>query len=466
MPRPVPAGSLEAQVGMEVFTTDTPPTGGRLRHWAEDFVVEEVGLEPRPFENGKHLAVKVRLLNWEQNHFIRDASRAVRCGRNNVGFSGTKDKRALTTQWFSFLTRRPDDEVLDQLASITRCEVLDHARLNKSLRLGMHTGNAFRILVRALEGDVEDARERVDGALGHIRHLGGVPNFFGLQRFGSYRPLTHLVGRDIVHGDLEGAVMRYLADPSGREAEDILAVRKEMADTRDWKRLQDTLPKPLRFERAMVQHLSRDPEDWQGALRQLPRNLVVLFIHAYQSYLYNKVLSARIREGLPLDRAIEGDLVLPLGAGGIVPPDPEPVPVTARRLDKVNHQLAKGRGVVAAPLVGLDAPLGEGQPAALVQAVLDEEGVRPEDFASEVLPEATSTGTLRPLLAPITDLSWSVHAGSDPAVTHPAPPEDSNYVGPEPIPGPVADIRFTLPRGAYATCVLREVMKTPDALDY
>lgn len=443
----VPEESNERAAGMEVFYTETPPLGGRLRKRAEDFVVEEVGTRPRETPSGKHLAVCIRLTNWEHNAFIRDASRKVGVGRNAVGFAGTKDKRAVTTQWFSFLAERlADEQVIERLSMLPRVEVLDHVRTQKGLRLGMHEGNRFQIVVRDIEGEQAEIADRLAHTVGALEEIGGVPNFFGIQRFGATRPITHLVGESIVRGELEEAVVRYVAGEASRESEDAERARAIIRESRDWKEAQRILPKELKFELAVVQHLSAHPDDYAGALRNLPSNLVLLFCHAYQSYLFNRMLSERIRQGLPLHVPVEGDIVLPIAEGGIL--DVPPVHVTPARFDKVLRQVEKGRALVSLPLLGYDTPMASGAPGEVEARILDEESVEPQMFYDPPLREASSRGLRRAVVAPVGDLGSEVT-------------EDETAEGKL-----AAHVRFYLPKGSYATTLLREVLKAPDTTIY
>ncbi len=174
---------------------------------------------------------------------------------------------------------------------------------------------------------------------------------------------------------------------------------------------------------------------------------LLLFVHAYQSYLFNRILSERIRRRIPLDRAVEGDIILP-AVSGEPPRNAEPIRVDAGNLDKVNAQLAKRRAVVTAPLPGNDTPIAEGVPGAIEEEILAKERLVAGDFRNLHLPEASSAGLRRGILTPLYELAWGVGADPD-------------------APGKcVVEMRFALPPGAYATTLLREVMKAGHATQY
>ena len=138
--------------------------------------------------------------------------------------------------------------------------------------------------------------------------IGGIPNFFGHQRFGTTRPITHLVGKALVQGDFEEAAMLFLAKPSVHEHPASRQARQELETTKNFKQAQENFPKQLRFERIMLNHLADNPDDFVGAFQRLPLKLQALFVQAHQSYLFNRFLSERVKHDLPLNEAVGGGL--------------------------------------------------------------------------------------------------------------------------------------------------------------
>src|SRR5512133_1385727 len=88
----------ERDLGMEVFFCPTKGSGGRLKRLPEDFVVDEISSPPPKAEPGKYTIATVTSTNWEMNRLVRQLSKQVGVSRNRIGFAGTKDKRAVTTQ--------------------------------------------------------------------------------------------------------------------------------------------------------------------------------------------------------------------------------------------------------------------------------------------------------------------------------------------------------------------------------
>jgi tRNA pseudouridine13 synthase len=153
------------------------PARGRIRCAPEDFLVDE---QPAfaPSGEGEHVLLHVRKRDTNTDWLARRLARHAGVRPVDVGFAGLKDRDAVTTQWFSIHLpgkAEPDWRVLEgddlQLLRVTR-----HHR---KVRRGALRGNAFSLVVRSLHGDRQAVETR-------LRRIGerGVPNYFGLQRFG------------------------------------------------------------------------------------------------------------------------------------------------------------------------------------------------------------------------------------------------------------------------------------------
>ncbi len=304
----------EGDIGLEVFITPTPGIGGRARKSPEDFVVEEVSRYPERQDDGRFVIATVTSTNWETNRLVRQLSKALRISRSKVGFAGTKDKRAVTTQLLSF------EAPLEDVTGLRLHQVVisNAYRARKPMTIGDLVGNRFRVTVRDCNLRDEGLETVARGTATALEELGGFPNFFGVQRFGVLRPVTHVVGRHIVRGEFEKAVMAYVGNPMQAEGDDSREARRILDETRDFAGALVSYPKKLTFERTVIAHMAKNPGDYSGAIGALPPNLQMMFTHAYQSYLFNKVLSQRIRVGLPLDRPVVGDVVLPTDRTGLI----------------------------------------------------------------------------------------------------------------------------------------------------
>ncbi|WP_394741408.1 tRNA pseudouridine(13) synthase TruD [Natronococcus roseus] len=447
-----PAHPTEQAVGIDCYVSDADGVGGRLRAADDQFRVRELErFDTEPLEASTdaypHLVFRATLRGWDTNDFASRISDALGISRERVNWAGTKDKYAVTTQLFSVYGAEPAD-----LPDVDGADLEVLGRAGRNLEFGDLAGNAFEVVV----GDPErpaNAEAITDelcefGGLEGGRNANaddgsdatpiGVPNFFGQQRFGSRRPVTHRVGLEIARGNWEGAVMAYLGNPTDAEPEGTQEARAFVEETRDWQAALERIPNRLRYERSMCHALAEfegepGPEEFRAALERVPSNLQRLFVHAAQSYAFNRMLSERLERGLPFDRPVAGDVVCFSDADapeGLELPDTDRLQrVDERRVDSVTRHCERGRAFVTAPLVGTDSELADGEQGEIERDVLEELGLEPRDF--DLPGEFHSTGTRRAILVR-TELGLE----RDPLT-----------------------LSFALPKGSYATVVAREYLK-------
>ena len=429
--------TAEADIGMLYYISDTDGTGGRLKARAEDFVVDEISSLPEPSENGKYTIFKVTARNWETNRLVRLLSREMGISRERIGFAGTKDKRAVTSQLMSV---DAPPSILDNV-SLQDVAISDAYTARRKIQIGDLIGNEFRIRASNITKPMDEVGGICEAVCSEIKSTGGFPNYFGVQRFGVMRPITHKVGELIVRGDLEGAVRCYITEPAGPLSldEDAAKARKMLAEADDWSGMEKYIPDSMSFEKSLVAYLRDNPGNWAGAIASLPTNLQMMFVHAYQSYLFNLMLSERIARGIPLNRPIIGDIVIPLDADGI-PHHENPVTATSKNIDLVERQIKLKRAFVSLPLFGCKSTLSEGEMGEIERMVLEKEDITAQDFMVPGLSHCSSEGSWREILCPVKGLSYAL--------------DDESYT-----------VSFSLPKGNYATCLMREFMKA-EMTDY
>ncbi|MFW5953207.1 MAG: tRNA pseudouridine(13) synthase TruD [Candidatus Natronoplasma sp.] len=421
---------MEKKVGLQCFFTDAPGVGGKLKKYPEDFrVKEEIDL----FEEseGEYSIAKVWSRNWETNRLMKRLSRELSISRENIDFCGTKDKRAITTQWMSF---KCAPEKLNNL-NIKDVEIQEVFTSYRSLNIGAHKRNQFEILIRDLDVEPEEALRRADNIGKKIEDEGGFPNWFGVQRFGTLRPVTHIVGKKILEGDFEGAVKKYVASPKKGEGKSCYKAREFMENNWNPKKGLSIYPQVLTFERGMLKYLQDNPGDFVSALKTLPHNLLMMFVHAYQSYLFNRMVSLRLEKEFPLNDALVGDVVLPADSDGLPNKDTKVI-VREHNISKASEMVKEGKAFVSAPLYGHKSKLSEGEQGDIERKVIEEENIKKEDFIIPKISSISSTGTRRNIFAPVKDLEWELQ-------------------------GDALRLDFSLNKGTYATTLLREFMKHP-----
>jgi tRNA pseudouridine13 synthase len=410
--------ALERELGMQYYASDTLGIAGRLRTTPEDFLVDEIPPEGKGGTEGPYLICRLTKHNWELQHAVKEIARRLNISHRRIGFAGTKDKNAVTTQLISLFKVTPEDVAAFSLKDI-KLEVIGHS--NEQLSLGDLRGNRFDLVIRETEGD--DLAGRVEA----ITAVAGqaLPNYFGLQRFGVIRPLTHRIGELILHKDYEKAVVTYVGLAFPHESDEVRRVRTAFMETRDTAVALRELPVHMSFERSMLSYLNANPDDYAGALQQLPPKLLSMFVSAFQSYLFNCAISKRLSDGHTLMDPVPGDrLIFANGRTDAV---------TAANMPAVTLHLARGRCNIALFMPGKDETDAITTNDA-IRDILKEMQITADDFRNASLFVRTKfDGAWRPIA-----LKTAIEASV----------QETNV-----------RLKFTLPPGHYATTVCREYMK-------
>jgi tRNA pseudouridine13 synthase len=409
---------LEQDLGMRWYASDAEGIGGKLRSSAEDFIVGELPLPASP-GTGPYLICRLIKKNWEHQHAIKEIAKQLGISHRRIGWSGTKDRRAITTQLISIYKVEPEAVGNVRLKDIT-LEVV--GRQNAQLSLGDLLGNRFDIRIR------ECSTAGLEELVQKITHTiePGIPNYYGIQRFGVIRPVTHRVGECILAGDYEGAVLTYIGLAFPYEPENIRLVRTAFLTTRDPQGALRELPVPMAYERAMLQHLHNHQGDYAGALTVLPPKLLSMFVSAFQSYLFNHGLSHRIEEGTPFTEPRTGDrLLFANGKEDIV---------NARNAATAAQHISRGKCGIAIFIPGKEQSPSVSESEQYIAGLMEERGIGPEQFRqASVFVKTRFDGALRPIA-----LRSEIRASTE---------------------NTCARLQFTLPPGHYATTVAREFMK-------
>jgi len=409
---------LEQLLGMKYYASDTNGIGGKLRLVPEDFVVEEIPVEKKG-TTGPYLICRLTKTNWELQHAIKEIAKRLGISHRRIGWAGTKDRNAITRQRISLYNVTTEQVAKIQLADIILKPL---GQSNESLSLGDLLGNRFDILIRDTEpADLEQRVHAINNTV-----CQGIPNYFGLQRFGATRPVTHLVGEWILRGNFEQAVITYVGQAFSGEPENVRAVRSAFSKTRDIQSALSDLPPQMSYERAMLHYLYKHPADYAGALLELPPKLLSMFVSAFQSYLFNCALSRRFDDGHTLTEPLVGDHLL--FANGRTDS------VTGNNSHAVSLHIKRGRCSIAFFMPGKEAVEAKSEGDHAMAALLTQYDISHEDFArASAFVHTKFDGAYRPI-ALKTDIDVSF---------------TNNDVR----------LKFSLPPGHYATTVCREFMQ-------
>ncbi|PWW80073.1 tRNA pseudouridine synthase D [Tuber magnatum] len=250
-------------------------------------------------------------------------------GKNPFSFAGNKDRRAVTVSWFSAYKVRA--ERLAQLnqgeGRLRGCHLGNFCYKDTGLGLGDLCGNEFVITLReCVSSDKSKSLEEVVGtAMQRVKETGFM-NYFGLQRFGSHGVGTWEVGVEMLKGNWRGAVEKILSyDPAILEKDDDSVSTEEKSraqachvflTTYDFQKAVELIPRRSNAERAILTSFrDRGIEanehggrlDYMAALQAVPRKMRTIYLHAFQSFVWNYVVTERIAWGT---KVLPGDLVM------------------------------------------------------------------------------------------------------------------------------------------------------------
>ncbi len=405
--------------------SETPGIGGRIKEKPEDFIVIEV-LPKNIFKSGSCLIYRLKKRNWDTMAAIKEIAKRLEIPYREIGFAGTKDRKAVTFQYISICSR---NENLGDSLEIRDIE-LKFVGYGKRLRLGTLLGNKFRIIVRKPNFGGSSLLERIRDILSDLKEKGGFPNYFGYQRFGERRVINHEVGKLLLQGKFEDAAIKFLGEYSGDMEGD--KARKNFLESRNIEKALEEFPRFLRYERAMLYRYKKTGS-WKKAFAVLPNPIMRIFIHSYQSYLFNRILSRRIEEGLPLNEALVGDIICQIKNG--IPLRDRTYRVTESNIEFVNEKIRGGEAMVTGPIFGYLMRKARGTPGRIEEEILEEEGISIEQFRMKSLKLMAEPGGRRELLIRPKEFRYGVLKDGS------------------------AGFKFFLPKGVYATSLLREIMK-------
>ncbi|MCX8166884.1 MAG: tRNA pseudouridine(13) synthase TruD [Candidatus Micrarchaeota archaeon] len=380
-----------------------------------NFIVEEINTQGTVIEIGnldkffcstltdneyknKHLYFVLKKINWETTSALKAIAKKLKISYKRFSFAGTKDRKATTTQICS-VYNLTHSELLSVNNNLKDIEVYPLRYCDTKIKLGDLLGNKFIIV---LEKAIEEDQINI------FKNSKIIPNYFGEQRFG-FRLNSHVIGKFILQNKLKEAVVEFLCGSPLDEIQQAKESRNRLYEDMDFKKALNYFPKYLKHERRVLNYLCQNSSDYTNALRKLPRQTLLMFVHAYQSYLFNKVLKER------LDIIIKDKKLELYENEYFAELDNLMFPVLERK--------STSTGIPVMQVLGYETKtLNE-----IEKKILEDEYIKLQDFKINHFPELNAKGSKRAMLIISNDFSYV---------------EDKKTA------------IFSLPKGSYATTLI------------
>ena len=390
---------LDSQIGISVYSTGFLGIGGKIRITPEDFhVSEKISAKSQNSINDKegYAVYKLKKKKIDTNHALSDIFRKKGIRLKSLGL---KDASAITEQ---FVCSGNKGKAIENYSTEKySLEKIGHVK--KPLSKKDMIGNHFKIKIS----------ECTEG-LSSFSEYEKILNFYGYQRFGSKRPVTHLIGKAILQRDFSKAVDLILAFTSSYDSKENTEIREKLTDKENYKKYFDMIPFQMDIERIVLKEMIEHDDSFK-AIRAIPLSLRRFYVQAYQSFIFNQSLSLAFSDGENLFEANSGDVCFDFK--GII--------------GKFVHGLEQK---LALPFVGYSY-YKKTRFDYQISKILQQEEITPKDFFIKEMQEVSSEGGFR---------QAAIHC--------------TNYSSNHDV------VEFSLSRGSFATILLREIMKPTDPI--
>ncbi len=390
---------LDSQIGISVYSTEFSGIGGKIRVEPEDFQVSELisqKIKNSINDQSGYAVYKLKKKKIDTNHALSGIFRKKGIRLKSLGL---KDASAVTEQ---FVCSGNKGQGIDDFSS-DKFSLEKLGYVKKPLSKKDMIGNYFKIKISECQNDLK-----------YFKEFDKILNFYGYQRFGSKRPVTHLIGKAILQMDFDKAVELILSFTSSYDSEENNEIREKLSDKANYEQYLDKVPPQMDIERTVLKEMIEHGEPIR-AIRAIPVSMRRFYIQAYQSFIFNQSLSAAFSDGENLFESQSGDVCF--DHNGII----------GKYVKGMDQNLAL-------PFVGYSY-YKKTRFDFQISKILEQEEVSPKDFFIKEMQEASSEGGFRQAAIHCTD--YSSH-------------------------GDV--VEFSLSRGSFATILLREIMKPEDPM--
>lgn len=402
------------------LTAELPGIGGVIKTCPEDFFVEELPLYEAS-GSGAHAYAFIEKRGLGTREAVSRVAQALGVSPRAIGLAGLKDTHAVTRQWIS--VENADPERLER-ASIADVRVLKVTRHANKLKPGHLAGNRFVIRLRQTSVPIEQAARTAEQALAILTRK-GVPNYFGPQRFGN-RCDNHLLGKAVIDNDPTRVIDLFIGRPDPQLDSAVMFQARTFYAEGRYQEALDIWPRQVPERRRILKALVINRGSKNRAFHIMDKHLKGFFISAYQSSVFNRILSARMPE---IDKLLTGDMAYKHENGACF--HVEDAAVEQPRCDRFEIS-------PTGPLVGLRTTRLTGPAAAIEDPILQAEGLGEQQFRQ--MKRLGARGGRRPLR--FQPRNAGLATGADDL-------------------GEYLELRFELDPGCYATTLLAEITKNP-----
>jgi tRNA pseudouridine13 synthase len=391
--------NLDSQIGITIYSTEFDGIRGKIRVEPEDFQVTEIiSQRAQNSINAQegYAVYKLKKKKIDTNHALSDVFRKKGIRLKSLGL---KDASAMTEQ---FVCSGNKGKAIENF-STDKYSLEKIGFTKKPLSKKDMISNHFKIKISECSDDLSSFTE-----------YDKILNFYGYQRFGSKRPVTHLIGKAILQRDFNKAVELILSFTSPYDSKENTEIREKLSDKENYQKYFDQVPYQMDIERIVLKEMI-EHGDALRAIRSIQISLRRFYIQAYQSFLFNQSLSSAFSDGENLFEAQPSDVCFDFH--GII----------GKYVKGLDQHLAL-------PFVGYSY-YKKTRFDYQISKILGQEEITPKDFFIKEMQEVSSEGGFR---------QAAIHC--------------SDYSSYETI------VEFSLSRGSFATILLREIMKPKDPM--
>jgi len=391
----------------------------KIKVKAEDFRVQEetklrVSSRPRAYS-----VFQLTKRDWDTFDLIALLARRLRIPVRDIAFAGIKDRFGWTKQLITIRRRRGLSETIARLPEEKNFSLNLLGYCATPISAKDIRGNRFTITVRDIDpSDLQRYLENAD-----IVSKWGVPNYYDEQRFGSARHGKGFIGKEVFLGRREQALRLYF-EPSKYDKTKTRNLKACV--TENWGRWEHCLDQSFGEYRRILAYLTEHRKAFHKALTLIDRRYFLFLLNAYQSFLFNRILSQYLESvaeeytvALDYHRYLHGRFLFH-----------RELPETLfRRLQRAEL-----------PVPGWNSRIEDPRIAEITARVLEAEGIELRDLKERQISRIYINGIERPAL--LQPESFSVTTAQD----------DELYKNRKKM-----QLEFFLPRGGYATLIVKRL---------